>query len=163
MIREKIEKEGSQLGRVLARCSWNVESVPPNDTHFRPVTSIDLTFDLDAAKIFLKILRTRLRRGKWFIFDSLNNQSICFISIAANNQGIMVDSIQQIMILGMREAQIMLLPDHIDLCTDLMSHISDIKDEQTLPLRYEIPFHTNTKMIISIISSNEFNHDGVEY
>jgi hypothetical protein len=25
MIREKIEKEGSQLGRVLARCAWNVE------------------------------------------------------------------------------------------------------------------------------------------
>ncbi len=25
MIREKIDKEGSQLGRVLARCAWNVE------------------------------------------------------------------------------------------------------------------------------------------
>ena len=25
MIREKTEKEGSQLGRVLARCAWNVE------------------------------------------------------------------------------------------------------------------------------------------
>lgn len=25
MIREKIEKEGSQLGRVLARCAWNSE------------------------------------------------------------------------------------------------------------------------------------------
>lgn len=25
MIREKIEKEGSQLGRVLARCHWHVE------------------------------------------------------------------------------------------------------------------------------------------
>jgi len=25
MIREKIEKEGSQLGRVLARCAWNIE------------------------------------------------------------------------------------------------------------------------------------------
>jgi hypothetical protein len=25
MIQEKIEKEGSQLGRVLARCVWNVE------------------------------------------------------------------------------------------------------------------------------------------
>jgi hypothetical protein len=25
MIKEKIEKEGSQLGRVLARCAWNVE------------------------------------------------------------------------------------------------------------------------------------------
>ncbi|CAF0936260.1 unnamed protein product [Adineta ricciae] len=156
MIQEKIEKEGSQLGRVLARCAWNVESVPLNDTHFRSVSSIDLTFDLDAAKIFVKILRTRLRRGKWFIFDSLNNQSICFISTAANNQGIMVDSIQQIMILGMREAQIMLLPDHIDLCIDLMSHILDLKDERTMPLKYEIPFHTNAKIIISIVSSDKF-------
>jgi hypothetical protein len=74
MIREKVEKEGSQLGRVLARCAWNAEyrihillpinilllifrSVSSNDQHFRPVTSIDLTFDLDAAKIFVKILR----------------------------------------------------------------------------------------------------------
>lgn len=24
LIREKVEKEGSQLGRVLARCSWSV-------------------------------------------------------------------------------------------------------------------------------------------
>jgi hypothetical protein len=25
MIREKVEKEGSHLGRVLARCAWSVE------------------------------------------------------------------------------------------------------------------------------------------
>ena len=45
----------------------------------------------------------------------------------------MVDSIQQIMILGMREAQIMLLPDHIDLCIDLMSHILDLKVKKSFP------------------------------
>jgi len=39
----------------------------------------------------------------------------------------MVDSNQQIMILGMREAQIMLLPDQIDLCTDRMSNITNLK------------------------------------
>jgi hypothetical protein len=71
--------------------------------------------------------RTRLRRGKWFIFDSLNDQSICFVSIGANNQGIMVDSNQQIMILGMCEAQIMVLPDQIDLCIDRMSNITNLK------------------------------------
>ena len=71
--------------------------------------------------------RTRLRRGKWFIFDSLNDQSICFVSVGANNQGIMVDSIQQIMVLGLREVQIMLLPDHIDLCADRLSHIANLK------------------------------------
>ncbi|CAF2917724.1 unnamed protein product [Rotaria sp. Silwood2] len=162
MIREKIEKEGSQLGRVLARCSWNADSVSMNDTNFRSISSIDLKFDLDAAKIFVKILRTRIRRGKWFIFDSLNDQSICFISMGANNQGIMVNSNQQIMISGIREAQIMLLPDKIDLCTDRMSHITNLKDEQTLPLKYEIPLHTNTKMIISIISSKEFSNDTTE-
>ncbi|CAF4757579.1 unnamed protein product [Rotaria sp. Silwood1] len=162
MIREKIEKEGSQLGRVLARCAWNAESVSIHDTNFRPISSIDLKFDLDAAKIFVKILRTRLRRDKWFIFDSLNDQSICFISIGANNQGIMVNSNQQIMISGIREAQIMLLPDQIDLCTDRMSHITNLKDEQTLPLKYEIPLHTNTKVILSIISSKEFSNDTTE-
>ncbi|CAF1189467.1 unnamed protein product [Rotaria sordida] len=162
LTREKIEKEGSQLGRVLARCAWNAESVSANDTNFRPISSIDLTFDLDAAKIFIKILRTRLRRGKWFVFDSLNDQSICFISMDANNQGIMVNSNQQIMVLGIREAQILLLPDQIDLCTDRMSHITNLKDEHTLPLKYEIPFHKNTKMIISIISSKEFNNDTIE-
>ncbi|CAF3704624.1 unnamed protein product [Rotaria sordida] len=162
LTREKIEKEGSQLGRVLARCAWNAESASANDTNFRPISSIDLTFDLDAAKIFIKILRTRLRRGKWFIFDSLNDQSICFISMDANNQGIMVNSNQQIMVLGIREAQILLLPDQIDLCTDRMSHITNLKDEHTLPLKYEIPFHKNTKMIISIISSKEFNNDTIE-
>jgi hypothetical protein len=121
--------------------------------------------------------RTRLRRGKWFIFDSLNDQSICFVSTGANNQGIMVDSIQQIMILGIREAQIMMLPDQIDLCIDRMSNIINLKvsyeiisrttsfllfffqDEQTLPLHYEIPFHGNIKMIISIISSKHFISD----
>jgi hypothetical protein len=110
----------------------------------------------------------------------LNDQSICFVSIGANNQGIMVDSIQQIMILGMREVQIMLLPDHIDLCTDRMSHILNLKvrinyhlnsnkklfcflkDEETLPLKYEIPFHTNTKMIVSIMPSKEFRNDNIE-
>jgi hypothetical protein len=71
--------------------------------------------------------RTRLRRGKWFIFDSLNDQSICLVSIGANNQGIMVDSTQQIMILGTREAQILLLPDHIDFCIDRLSHITNLK------------------------------------
>ncbi|CAF1263145.1 unnamed protein product [Rotaria sordida] len=162
LTREKIEKEGSQLGRVLARCAWNAESVSATDTNFRPISSIDLTFDLDAAKILIKILRTRLRRGKWFIFDSLNDQSICFISMDANNQGIMVNSNQQIMVLGIREAQILLLPDQIDLCTDRMSHITNLKDEHTLPLKYEIPFHKNTKMIISIISSKEFNNDTIE-
>jgi hypothetical protein len=162
MIREKVEKEGSHLGRVLARCAWNVESPPTNETHFRPVSSINLIFDLDAAKIFVKILRTRLRRGKWFIFDSLNDQSICFVSIGANNQGIMVDSVQPIMILGTREAQIMLIPDHIDLCADRLSHITNLKDEQSLPLKYDIPFHGNIKMIISIVSSNEFSNDNIE-
>lgn len=72
-------------------------------------------------------IRTRLRRGKWFIFDSLNDQSICFVSIGANNSGIMVDSIQQLMILGMREAQIMLLPDQIDFCLTRLSQINNLK------------------------------------
>jgi hypothetical protein len=76
---------------------------------------------------FFLFNRTRLRRGKWFIFDSLNDQSICFVSIGANNQGIMVDSVQPIMILGTREAQIMLIPDHIDLCADRLSHITNLK------------------------------------
>lgn len=71
--------------------------------------------------------RTRLRRGKWFIFDSLGDQSICFVSTSANNQGIMVDSIQQIMILGIREAQIMILPEQIDLCIERMSNILNLK------------------------------------
>ena len=70
--------------------------------------------------------RTRLRRGKWFIFDSLHDQSICFVSIDTNNQGIMVNSSQQIMVVGIHEAQIMLLPDNIDLCMDQMSHISHL-------------------------------------
>jgi hypothetical protein len=39
----------------------------------------------------------------------------------------MVDSIQQIMILGIRETQIMLLPDNIDLCIDRLSHIINLK------------------------------------
>lgn len=162
MIQEKIDKEGSQLGRVLARCAWTAESSQTNDTHFRSIPLINLTFDLDAAKIFLKILRTRLRRGKWFIFDSLNDQSICLVSIGANNQGIMVDSIQQIMILGVRETQIMLLPDQIDLCADRMAHITNLKDEQTLPLNYEIPLNDNMKIIISIISSKSFSTDNTE-
>jgi hypothetical protein len=74
MIREKFEKDGSQLGRVLARCAWNAEyfipagssphdllllvrSMSASDAQFRPVASLDLTLDLDAAKIFVKILR----------------------------------------------------------------------------------------------------------
>lgn len=75
----------------------------------------------------LVVNRTRLRRGKWFIFDSLNDQSICFVSTGANNQGIMVDSIQQIMILGTRETQIMILPEQIDLCIERMSNILNLK------------------------------------
>jgi hypothetical protein len=39
----------------------------------------------------------------------------------------MVDSVQQIMILGTHEAQIMLLPDHIDLCADRLSQITNLK------------------------------------
>lgn len=80
------------------------------------------------------IHRSRLRRGKWFIFDSLTDQSICLVSTGANNPGIMVDSIQQMMILGNREAQIMLLPEQIDLCIDRMSNILDIKVNQILKL-----------------------------
>jgi hypothetical protein len=74
----------------------------------------------------------------------------------------MVDSVQPIMILGTREAQIMLIPDHIDLCADRLSHITNLKDEQSLPLKYDIPFHGNIKMIISIVSSNEFSNDNIE-
>lgn len=87
-----------------------------------------MNISLDFLEILEFILnRTRLRRGKWFIFDALNDQSICLVSIGANNQGIMVDSVQQIMILGVREAQIMLLPDQIDLCADRMAHIINLK------------------------------------
>lgn len=39
----------------------------------------------------------------------------------------MVNTTQQIMILGNRETQILLLPDQIDLCKDRMAHIANLK------------------------------------
>ena len=44
----------------------------------------------------------------------------------------MVDSIQQMMILGIREAQIMLLPDQIDLCLTRLSQINNLKVNDNL-------------------------------
>ena len=67
------------------------------------------------------------------MFDSLHDQSICFVSTGATNQGIMVDSNQQIMVSGVREAQIMLLPEQIDLCTARMSHLINLKVRSQTP------------------------------
>jgi hypothetical protein len=64
----------------------------------------------------------------------------------------MVDSIQQIMILGMREAQIMLLPDQIDLCTNRMSHIIDLK------VRVSIIILINYSNLLSFSRMNNHFH-----
>ncbi len=50
----------------------------------------------------------------------------------------MVDSTQQIMILGTREAQILLLPDHIDFCIDRLSHITNLKVNNDINLTKKI-------------------------
>ncbi|CAF0734853.1 unnamed protein product [Didymodactylos carnosus] len=158
-ITNAIQKEGSHLGRALARCSWSVEaSSMPNindsQTRFVPCPMIQLSFDLDAAKMFLKILNTRLKRGKFFIFDSPLNQTICLMPISCTNPGIVVDSLRPIMV-SVYEAQIMLMPEAIDSCLDQMDHIINIQSEQSLPLTYEIPIQT-CKMKICLITSADF-------
>lgn len=75
----------------------------------------------------LFVSSTRLHRGKWFIFDSLTEQSICFVSTGAKNEGIKVTSTDQMMISAVQEAQILLLPDQINTCIDRLSPIINLK------------------------------------
>lgn len=85
-------------------------------------------------------------------------------------------------ILGVNEAQILLLPNQIDSCIERLSSIINLKvsslenicddmrkknnnyffffshhqDEQTLPLNYDISFQSNIRMNISIVPSKNF-------